>query len=533
MSASPAARVALPLLLCAVLTACGTTVPTGAASRQSDGSTGGLSSIDQTTGAVDGSTATTGGSGSSTSGSTTGTGGSTSGTGGPMGSTTGTDPSTSGSTVIGGSTTGSVPNASKAPGVSAKEIKLGFIKVANGEALNKAFGAGALTQGDGPANNAAIIKDINSHGGIAGRKITAVYADFDSTSTDTIEAQWARVCEKFTRDTPVYAVIGAGGTDSFKTCMKKAGTAIINSDLPQVGAATFQKYPGFVELGYPNLDRLASYLVTSLQEQKYFTPWNTVSNQPAAAGAVKVGVLTYDDLVFTHAVDKVLVPALRRIGYDPIVRKVSQVQSAGGYGNQAAAVKSAQLAFASGRVTHVLTFEANAGLSLFFLPTAKSQNYFPRYGINSANGFQALIDTGATTGSQVHGAVGFGWLPALDQPASLNPDNGPYSNAERKRCLATYKANGIVFDSGNAQSIGLSTCANLYLLRAALAKAPAVTLAAFIQGVGALGTTYQPAGSLGIDLRPDRHDPSNIAYHLSYFSDCSCFHYSGTKHIVP
>ena len=44
-----------------------------------------------------------------------------------------------------------------------------------------------------------------------------------------------------------------------------------------------------------------------------------VKNQPATTGKAKVGILTYNDTVFSHAVDTFLVPALKRLGYTPIV----------------------------------------------------------------------------------------------------------------------------------------------------------------------------------------------------------------------
>ena len=107
---------------------------------------------------------------------------------------------------------------------------------------------------------------------------------------------------------------------------------MLSTSLPTVGQDEFTRYPGFIEQGYPNVDRLAAFEVAALVDQQYFTPWNAVTGKAAAAGAVKVGVLTYNDAVFSSAVDNYLVPALRQLGYEPIVAKVAQINTASDYG---------------------------------------------------------------------------------------------------------------------------------------------------------------------------------------------------------
>jgi hypothetical protein len=446
-------------------------------------------------------------------------------------------PGGSGSTpdsTSGGST--SVPAAAglSGPGVTAREIYVGLVYDENAGAVNEAAGVGSITSGDSKANTRAIINDINKHGGVGGRKLVGVYARFDSTSSQTIDQQYAAICQQFTRDNPrVFAVLGAG-TDSYKACLSKAGVSVLSADLPSEGRAVFARYPGFIEQGYPNIDRLAAYHIQPLVAQKYFTPWDTVNGQPAATGKAKVGILTYDDTVFAPAVDNILVPALKRLGYDPQVAKISQVNTASDYGAQSAAVKSAQLSFAANGVTHVISFEANGGLSLFFLANARSQHYYPRLGINSASGGQALMDTGAIEARQYEGAVGYGWISTLDIPADRNPDDGPYSNPNRRSCIKVLNAAGISFTSTNAEAIALAQCASLYLLQTAIDKTRnQVTRNSFVRVVEGLGTSYQAAGSLGQEFAPGRHDPANKAYHLRYFADCTCFHYEGGLKTIP
>jgi hypothetical protein len=523
----------LPLVLAPVLaTACGSTVA-GTTSTAAGGVAGaqqGSSAGDGLGGTATGvpgsvpgvtSTAGAGPGGGVTAGGTAGSaavpGGSTTGYGAP------------GSTAAGGSSAGL-----SGPGVTAKELYVGLIYDENAGAVNEAAGIGSITSGDSKANSRAIIDDINKHGGVGGRKLVPVYARFDSTSANTVDSQYAAICQQFTHDNPrVFAVLGAG-TESYRTCLTKAGVSILSADLPQAGAADFARYPGFVEQGYPNVDRLARYHVQPLVEQKYFTPWDAVNGRPAAAGAVKVGILTYDDTTFGPAVDRYLVPSLKKLGYTPEVAKISDVDTASDYGAQSAAVKSAQLRFASAGVTHVISFEANGGLSLFFLTNARSQHYYPRYGINSASGFQALLDTGAIDKAQMEGTIGYGWIPGLDVAGSYKGGGRPYYNANAKYCLKVMTDAGIQFDSSNAEAVAFGQCASLYLLKAAADRTPRqITLGTFIGAVESLGATYQAAGSLGQTFARGRRDPADKAYHWRYFSDCGCFHYEGGIRTVP
>ncbi len=536
-----------PLVFAVLLaTACGSTVQgttatvNGNPGSALNGGTDGLGGTGSALGS-NGTGAATGVAGSplggtSTTGNVSGASGGFSGTG-----TSGTS-GTSGISGSGGSSSsssGALAPASgqqSVPGVTAKEIYIGLVYDENAGAVNQAAGVGSITTGDSKANTRAIIKDINAHGGVAGRKLVPVYARFDSQSSQTFDQQYAAICQQFTQDSPrVFAVSDdADLVDSYRQCLAKAGVGTLSTSLPSVGQETLSKYPGLIQLGYPNLDRLAAYEVTPLAEQKYFTPWNNLTGQPAATGAVKVGVLTYSSPSFAHAVDTFLVPALKKLGYDPQVEKIAPVTTAGDYGAQGAAVKSAQLRFASSGVTHVITFESNGGLSTLFLPTARSQGFYPRYGINSASAFEALNEAGIVDKQQLNGAVGYGWLPSVDLRTSDNPQNGPYSSASRRYCLNVMKQNGITFTSGNAETVALGSCADLYLLKAALDPHPTqVSLRTLIGSIESLGASYQRAGSLGMAFQPGRHDPTNKAYHWAYVGSCNCFQYSGRLNPVP
>jgi hypothetical protein len=359
-----------------------------------------------------------------------------------------------------------------------------------------------------------------------------VTARFDTTSTQQVETQWSAICQTFTKDHPVFAVLDTG-TEAFHECLLRAGTLVLSDNLAGFGDAEYRAHPNYVEFGFASVDRLARYMVASLNEQHYFTPWNTTTGSPAAAGTVKVGVLTYDDRHYTHAVDTYLVPALEQLGYKPVVARIGGVSTAADYGSQAAAVKSAQLTFAANGVTHVISFESNGGLSTFFLPTARSQAYYPRYGVNTASGTEALLEAGVVDAQQLNGTVGFGWSPAVDLRAADYPETSPYSDPGRKHCRDVMRQHGITPSSGNAEAVEFMPCAGLYLMQRLLANARPVAMSTFLTGLEALGSSYRAPGSLGERFGPGRHDGVSGTYHWHFVAGCTCMRYEGRLLTIP
>ena len=517
-----AAGITLGLVLTA---ACGSTAQISATAPSAGDGTGTGNGLTAPGGGLPGGATPSTAPGSTGTGAGTGTGvGPGAGTG--AGTGTGTGGTTPGGTVR---PPGGNPGVS-GPGITATKIYIGDVEVTNTSAVD----VPGVTRGDPEANVRAVLDDINKHGGIAGRKVEMVWAQLDSSSAEPVETQWARICQKFTQDSPkVFAVLGVG-TEAYRQCIHKAGVVMLSDDLPYGDAAHYAKFPGLIEQGTPNLDRIAAAQVPSLVAQNYFSPWDSFNGQPAAAGKAKVGILTYDDASFAHAVDKILIPALKRAGYDPGVNvyRVGQVATASDYGDQAAAVQSAQLQLAANDVTHVIPFQSNGGLSLFFSRNAENQHYRPRYGINTTAAFEVLVNgsTPLMAKEQARGAVGFGWVPIFDLSAERNPDNGPYSSDSRRRCLKVYKDHDISYSDPNAQGIALGYCNKLFLLRQVLNTTPRlINATTFVRAIDRVGATFQAAGGLGSFLAPGRHDSAYKYHHWRWFDDCECMHYDGPR----
>ncbi len=537
---------ALPAaLLCLVVTACGSTVQTST-SAQVGGGTGsgtgsgsgsgdglGTSSLgtDSGTGqATGGSTGTTGGSGStggtftrSSSGSTGGTGGSTTGGGGTTGGSTGGSGGSTGAGSGGGPATTGL-------GVTAKTITVGATVTSNGDAANSAIGASGITQGDDRANIRALQDEINARGGIAGRKLEVVVHAYDAQSTQPGATQDAAACSDFTEDHQVMAVFSTGLTDSFPECLRKAGVVQFSAGaLVGEDRAFSQRYPQAFQLGTMTQERILRDTVGALARQKYFTGWNALNGQAAPTPA-KVAVLSYDQASSRNAVASTLLPALKAAGH-PVdsahVFFVHLAENQSDLSGTVAGIKSATLRMQQDGITHLVFNDLNGLLLGLFGTNAQSQQYYPRFGVTSGAGPQAIYDSGLVTAKQLNGMAGNGWLPSIDLPAA---DGTKYSTPATARCLDIMKRRtGQTYTSTNAASIALIECDSFFLLAQALTGAPSLSPAGLVAGMESIGTSFTSALLPAAFLSPAQHDDGVRAFDLNWVADCTCVRYTSPR----
>jgi hypothetical protein len=518
----------LLLALGALLTACGTTVPTSArgqaaAAPLAGGSTNaGLGAAAPAAAGLSpvGTAGSSGGQSAPMAGSAA-TGSARTSTG------TAAAPASLSDGSVGSGTGGAA--GSNGPGITATTISIGILYATNGDAYEAALGNTAATQGDVGSEYRYIVKDLNDHGGIAGRKVVPVYHSVDATSGQSTEQTEQATCADFTQDHKVFAMV-PGGTQNILACMSKAGAVVAESGgLTGQTTAEYNQFPANFDATSISLDRLVANLVPVLQRAKYFTPWDTAAGAPGQLKPV-TGIVVPDRPEYHHAVD-VLVRALSRIGI--VVSSKDIVfyhwpNSSAEDGQAVTEIQSAVLKFKTDGVTHVIPLEVNG--QVFFAAQADKQQYRPRYGINSASGDQAYLGS-LIPSSQLHGAIGLGYFPAVDLPASMNPDNGPYSGPARRHCLDVMKKNGVTFSDTNAEAVALSLCDGLYELKAVLEHIdPAAGLnqrsvAASIDSIGSVPSATYVTVAYG----PHRRDAVSNGYLYAYFADCDCMHYTGPR----
>jgi ABC-type branched-subunit amino acid transport system substrate-binding protein len=421
------------------------------------------------------------------------------------------------------------------PGVTPTKIYVGVVYTTSGDEANAALGAN-ISQGDTKADAQAVIDDINEHGGVAGRKLEPVWFNYDSLDTRPYAVIDNDACARFTQDNHVFAVAGDGITDNFPACVTKAGALMVATASAIIGPdeAFFDRFPYMFNTGYLTQDRMMAEQVRSLARLGYFSGWSSVTGAPAAAPA-KLGIITFDTPSWNTPLDHVMLPRLRAAGHavDPAnVQRVTYPSDSDQVASSVAQIQSAVLKFRQNGVTHVIVLDGNGSMTLHMLNNMRSQRYFPRLGINSATGVQALKDGYAQSARSFNGAVGLGWSPMLDLPSGKGD---AYFTHRTKTCIAMIeRRTGQRFPDTNSASVALGYCDQLYLLADAINRAAAAvsrdTVSAAIE---AMGGSFPSAGTHGLFFSPTRHDGIEYGYDMRFDAGCSCVTYVRGPFRIP
>ncbi|HET7531104.1 MAG TPA: ABC transporter substrate-binding protein [Mycobacteriales bacterium] len=521
---SRARRTAAAGLVAVALAGCGSTLQDASGARVADQSAlggpmpGGLPTGD---GSLAGPPAAGGGA-SSTGGN---------GTGGSGLSGTRIDP---GATAQPGT---AVPRVSvpSGPGVTATRIYVGVVYSTSGDAANQALGAN-ISQGDTKADAQAVIDDINAHGGVAGRKLVPVWFNYDALDARPYAVIDNDACARFTQDNHVFAVAGDGITDNFPACVTKSGALMVATASAIIGPdqAFFDRFPYLFNTGYLTQDRMMAEQVRALVRMNYFSGWNSVTGAPAATPA-EVGIISFDTPSWNHPLDRVMLPRLRAAGHpvDPAnVQRVTYPSDNDQVASSVAQIQSAVLKFRQNGVTHVIVLDGNGSMTLHMLNNMRSQRYFPRLGVNSATGVQALKDGYAQSTKSFNGAVGLGWSPTLDLPAGKGD---AYFNARTRACISMIeRRTGQRFPDTNSASIALGYCDQLYLLAAAINRATgALDRDSVAAAIEAMRGSFPSAGTYGLFFSPTRHDGVEYGYDMRFDGGCGCVQYVRGPFRIP
>lgn len=343
--------------------------------------------------------------GGSSIGGSTGSGGTLGSTGGATGTTGGT--SFGGSGAGGGGGTGaSGTNAS-----SAKPIRMGFPS-ADVSAIFAAFGKSEDAPSDINAGTKAMVKYINDHGGVFGRKIVPYFHNVDATGDASTEAQ--KACQDFTQDNKVDIVVDGLGSAPLAQCLAKSNIADMGTTNWLPDAADLAAGPNWMIPTAMRVDRQMQGLLRAM----------------ASAGKLvkgdKVGVMVEDCPYGHRTYDNVIVPLLKQFGATATQSSVkcltNLAQDVATITND---VQRAVLAFNSAGVTDVIALHnAEAFLVSNFTQNAKQQNYFPKYFVTS-NAYpwqnshsEATIKIDPSALPKMSGA---GWLGLLDVGANFKP----------------------------------------------------------------------------------------------------------------
>lgn len=490
----------LALAVALLVAACGSTVPqarrnagagsTGAADELSGSPAGQGATADEAAQAADTSaTAATG---------STGNGGQASGRSGSGGASS----STGGKTAL------------KVQGVTDTEIRVGYGTQQDADQSAGGFGLNAVF-GDQEAQAHAVVDDINKRGGVLGHKLTLVFHD-EKTANDNANPDVTATaqCQDWTRDRPVFAginIVGDRNRDSFFSCMAKAHTPALYSDLATHSLNDLAKYaPYLYAPGEAMLERFVPTWIDRLNAMGYFTGWDTATGG-AGPAPVKVGVPYTDDDSGRRYFD-VVKKALASIG-----RKADDSFAFNADTSALAQIPQVVLRFRSNGITHVL-LPASAYL---VTPVAERQGYRPRYGMTTIDGLSSLTLT-TSPAAQLHGVLGVGWFPASDVDAAHDPGDVSPNETRCKKDMA---------DAGQATTdrltltVQLINCDLFFMLADSLTRAGEISPTALQQGAASLGTSFLSAFTFAEHFGPGRYDGAAAARDLGYDDGCACFRY--------
>lgn len=493
MSHRPARPALWALLVATALAGCGTTVTQGAVGA-------GLEVRDGVTAPADPLAAPgldvpgpSGPSGPSTSGGTTA---------GPGAGASG--PTTSGPSApeVRAGTTRRGPQGT-VPGVTATTVRIGIYTAQGFSDFASSLGASIAT-GDNRAQAQAVVDHLNKNGGIGGRRIEPVFHDFDiSLAATDINTEYERACAAWTQDQRVYAVVNPIGTanPTLYDCLSKAGVPTVSTG-DSKDASFLSKYGDFF------------YQPVDMNQRR--TLANNVDGLVAAgffgAGA-QVGVVHVDVPDEQAAVEFGLKPALARHGL-----RLAETFQAPLDNSAPAAYSNAVLRFKAAGVTHVLFTAASSPIA--FGSNAESQNYYPRYGLQTKNSPSTLQTTMSPTTQR--GAMGIGWQPMNDVDASRDPGR---LNARQELCLRLMTQAGQDTSARATAVFGLWYCDMLFFLQDALLQAPSFAIADLSEGAESLAS-FQAASTFRSGLEPGRLHDGVKAYRMFAFrDDCSCYAY--------
>lgn len=413
---------------------------------------------------------------------------------------------------------GARPVAAGTTGLDDERLLLG-VEIAEGaEQANESLGA-SVSPGDTRANYDALLAWINGTGGIAGRRVEVVYHNYDPFSSQSMPSQEQAACSAFTQDHEVYAVASSlRHTDTLPQCLGEQGVPLVSTSTSNADEDTFQRFPRFLAPNNISLHAISKVWPGGLSANGYFDPRSPTED-------VTVGIFTYDNQRHHRTVEEALKPALEAVGH-PSVHEVygrdfHTVSDASGLSTDAT---NATVRFRREGVTHVLILDNGSGAAtLFFTQAAENQGWRPRYGLNSNNGGQGIIEAGAPP-AQFEDSVSLGWFPLLDVP----PGERDPANRVEQRCEAVFSEAGITLGSANERSVAMAQCEQFLFLRASVAATSGpVSHDSVITGGAALGTSHLSPLVGPTRLSGDRRYGVSRYRPNAFESGCQCFQYIG------
>jgi ABC-type branched-subunit amino acid transport system substrate-binding protein len=388
------------------------------------------------------------------------------------------------------------------PGVTADTVKVVFV----GTDLTKTASLTGFTNADvgKPKEQVeALAAHINTTGGIAGRKLEAVYREYEA-SNDSPAAE-TTLCSQITQDDKAFAVVLTGQLQSnARPCYAQRRTLMLDATLIANDRSTFAALSPYLwTASFPEYDAFATSFLAVLSRQKFFE------------GRDRAGLVAADTPANKAVYEKIVKPGLETIDVT-----VSWIDTTS-LGTLNSGLTQAAVNFRGKKIDRVF-FLGGARIAPFFMTSAAANSYTARYGISTFDSPSFMVSNpGTIPPAALKGMVGVGFAPGYDVPDSQFAF--PSSEAE-KNCQKIYAAAGLTFAKRENARVAFTYCdAALMLQTAAKDLGPDLNAAAW--AAAAEKITFATATGLG---EFGGGQAAGTAYRVMKFADaCGCFAYDG------
>src|SRR3954447_24621689 len=414
-----------------------------------------------------------------------------------------------------GSGNASISEPGDGPGVTNTTINIGAVYDPDAAAADSAIGAAGANPGDVKAETEAVVRYVNSHGGVAHRKLNPIW--YKESTSDSAATTEQRMCSTWTQDNKVF--VFEAGEPLLDQCTADAhGVAVDAGRLIEETTPQNRKYPAVVNISSFNIDHSMAVTVNGLAKQGYFN------------NGAKVGIVTWDDAYYRYGISAGANPALARLGLKNVpVQYVAVPQSYGDLGATSSSAGSAVLKFRTMGIDHVIVLDGPAGVAsgailwIEWSRQADSQQFYPRHGLNSTSGFNALAS--AIPQKEMENSIGVGWFPSLEETSSDWAKTPLSSNA--KLCLQIMKDAGQQESGANAQAIQFGICDKLFLLKQLFDPITGpLNQQTALAAINALGTRYTPMLTFGLNITAQRHDGAYLVRNMAFQDSCTSYRYT-------
>jgi hypothetical protein len=414
--------------------------------------------------------------------------------------------SSSGAATTGRATRGAGASAPSAV-TDRTPVRMGFIVIDLGGAEKVLAGFGTqVSFGDGELEAKALVADLNERGGIRGRKVLGFYARVNPASADPAAAYIAG-CTKLTEDHKVDVVITVlNVTQGFVDCVANHRTLVINESFNPGDDHLLKQHKDWLfSPSLMSLDRGTELLLRQLKEAG------------GLGKGTKVGVVVNGNDPQLPRVSNRVVKRLLSAWKVPFVEQVVR-------GTNSTDIAGAVLRFRSDMVNRVVFVAPNGLIQLQFMTFAEDQGYRPKYSFWDPDSPKFVSES--VPDEQARNISGFGALPVSDVPPSQYP-----TTPGEKRCLAIFTKAGEPSQNRNSNLASTLYCEAVWAYEAAAVKITGrITAPLWRAAYRALGRSYRPLSTFGVDFGNGRNDNADLYRTLAWSDRCSCVKFtSGNK----